>query len=137
MDGAHNPDGVRAFIASVRQLAYGKHCSLIFGASSDKAVDEMTGMIADSGLFDRIAVVEYEGTRSAPTDTLLGMLKKYTAMGSSFTVTAYESVKEALDTEKKLIGDDGFLFIAGSLYLVGECRALVTAGGEKQDDRFW
>ena len=75
LDGAHNEDGIEAFLTSVsaanteQEKAAGKRL-LLFGVVADKQYDKMIGRIAASQLFSHIAVTVLASDRSASIDKL-------------------------------------------------------------------
>ena len=149
LDGAHNPDGIAAFLDSAEKIAVpeGRKRILIFGGSGDKALTEMLSLIVNSRLFDRVVFVPLSSSRSADThmlretfDRLKGKIaadhegiagdcegavlcKEYTP-----ETREYQSAAQALTCERAFLGQGDLLFIAGSLYLAGECRALLGSG---------
>lgn len=125
VDGAHNEDGIRAFLESVRQDGCRGHRNLIFGAVSDKAYTKIIRQITESSLFLSIAVVDMDNARALSSDELK---RTFEAYGAAETVvyadagTAYE----ALLKEKK---EQDFIYIAGSLYLAGELKGYLRMRG--------
>ncbi len=125
VDGAHNEDGIRAFLETVAGDGVPRR-SLLFGAVRDKDCERMTGELAESGLFDRIAVARLRTERgNAPEDLarLFGRFPKCRAC-------AYGSVEEAFRalSEERKPGER--IYAAGSLYLAGEMKELAMREGE-------
>ena len=116
VDGAHNEDGIRAFVESVAA----NHCSgkrhLIFGAVKDKEYDKMADDIVRSDLFDSIDVVSIDNTRAVDA-TSLAKLFRERGFGE---VGVYDSVSKAYKEVKNRVRKDDVIYIAGSLYLAGE-----------------
>lgn len=120
IDGAHNEDGIKAFLETV---AADGACArvLLYSAVSDKDIEKVTSLIAESGLFDSI----YVGVLSSYRKAELSRLKECFA-GFKGAIFFFESVEEALG---KMMVDkalDVKAYAAGSLYLVGEIKALVS-----------
>lgn len=126
LDGAHNEDGIEAFLASVaaakddEKTASGRSF-LLFGVVADKQYEQMIGQIAASGLFSHIAVTTLSSDRSASIDKLRAAWQPYENTSCSF----YESVREAFLEMRSLQGKEDTLYIAGSLYLAGQIKTIV------------
>ena len=71
LDGAHNVDGIRAFLNSVREDDCKGRRTLIFSAVSDKEYSKMLQMILETGLFAEVLVTEVSGERGVPAQELL------------------------------------------------------------------
>jgi len=117
-DGAHNEDGVRAFIDSVREDGLVNGRFLLFGAVADKDIRHMAARIVRAGLFDRIAVVRLKTGRAADTDELAESFDECGFRDYELYENAGEALR-ALMNERK---EDERIYIAGSLYLVGEIK---------------
>lgn len=120
VDGAHNGDGIRAFLETVSRDGCVKTRHLLFGVVQDKDFHHMIKEIADSGLFADIAVVRLKSARTADMKQLRDTFSK-----TGQDIVCYETVKAAFEAmlSKKQEGER--LYIAGSLYLVGEIKELV------------
>lgn len=121
VDGAHNEDGIRAFLETVAQDGCSGGRRLVFGVVADKAYDDMIAEIADSRLFDEVWAVQLAGSRALPVATIAETFRKHMTK----SVLIFESVKDAYKalTEGKREGRRSY--IAGSLYLVGEIKELL------------
>ena len=134
VDGAHNEDGIRAFLESVAQDGLSARDefvgqdvktrmgrSLLFGAVKDKDCESMVGRLAESGLFDRIAVTCLRTERGVPPKTLEQLFARY----PHCTVRLYGGVREALISLLSDRQPGERIYAAGSLYLAGEIKELV------------
>ncbi|MCR5278709.1 MAG: bifunctional folylpolyglutamate synthase/dihydrofolate synthase [Lachnospiraceae bacterium] len=121
LDGAHNEDGVKAFLASAGAILKDSKGSLLFSMVSDKQVETVGTMIADSGLFDRIYIGSLDTPRFAGTSRLTRVFEPY----GQISVVSFASVKEAFERMESERGDR-IGFVAGSLYLVGEVKAFLS-----------
>lgn len=123
VDGAHNEDGIRAFLDSVAQDGLKGGRKLLFGAVQDKDYRRMIKDIADSGLFEEISVVQISSPRAVKAAILKSTFEE--ALGKP--VEIYDTAKEAylILTGGQKQGER--IYVAGSLYLIGEIGAL-TAG---------
>lgn len=116
LDGAHNPAGARALAAYMDRFYDPARVWLIYGAMRDKAVAEMTAL-----LFPRAAhviVTAPEQARAARPEAVREL-----ADHDSMRVAA--SVREALEMARAA-GPEDAIFVTGSLFLVGEARALLA-----------
>ena len=132
VDGAHNEDGVRAFLESVAADGHegGRH--LLFAAAADKDYPAMLRRIVDSGLFERLCIASMENHRRAAPDLLEQALADCPGFGgSALQITRYGTVPEALRDmlAKRESRETCRIYIAGSLYLVGEVKAALGQGG--------
>ena len=119
-DGAHNPDGIRAFLESVAGDGAAQRY-LFFGVVKDKDYTEMVKELTDSRLFTEISVVQIQSGRAISAQSIAETLKTYTERN----IGEYHSVEEALEAAEKLAGENTRVYFAGSLYLVGEIKALL------------
>ena len=126
LDGAHNEDGIEAFLTSVsavnteQEKVAGKRL-LLFGVVADKQYDKMIGRIAASQLFSHIAVTVLASDRSASIDKLKVAWAQYKTADCSF----HESAEEAFHYIQSIQKEADTIYIAGSLYLVGQIKTLV------------
>jgi dihydrofolate synthase/folylpolyglutamate synthase len=112
IDGAHNPAGTRALAAYIRRFYEERRVWIVYGALRDKAVAEMTSVLFP--LADRVILTAPANLRAmAPEDIK--------APGARVT----HSIAEAIEMLCDAAADDA-VFIAGSLYLAGEARALLV-----------
>ncbi|MDE6015637.1 MAG: bifunctional folylpolyglutamate synthase/dihydrofolate synthase [Acetatifactor sp.] len=122
VDGAHNEDGIRAFLDTVSEdgcAADGRRRILLFSVVQDKDYRSMIRQVLDSELFDRIFVAHMETGRAAALDSLRALWETE-ERGNAETVFC-EDVHTAL---KSVLAEQGEarVYIAGSLYLVGEIK---------------
>lgn len=120
VDGAHNEDGIRAFLETVATDGCDGR-KLLFSVVSDKDYESMVAKLVGSGLFREIAIAHMKGKRAASLACLREIMRRYP--GCAYTL--YEDVGTAL--RELVAGRDGMrVYIAGSLYLVGEIKELVN-----------
>ncbi len=121
VDGAHNVDGIRAFLETVAADGHDGGRTLLFSAVKDKDYEHMAKQIADSGLFGRVAVVHMQGTRALNT----GHLKASFAECDICEPEAFDTVENALSVLLRERRAGERIYIAGSLYLAGEVKELL------------
>ncbi|MCD7806050.1 MAG: bifunctional folylpolyglutamate synthase/dihydrofolate synthase [Lachnospiraceae bacterium] len=126
VDGAHNVDGIQAFIASVAMDQCEGRRTLIFSASSDKDYPQMLKLLSDSGLFSRLILTPMRNKRGAGKDLL-------TQAAALCTDAAWmetgESLPEVLARTIGKIPDGDRVYLAGSLYFVGEAKEYLSERG--------
>jgi dihydrofolate synthase/folylpolyglutamate synthase len=120
LDGAHNADGIREFIRTVCSVQERRKVSLLFSAVVEKEYEKMIRTICEHVNPTSIVVTQVGGARVVPAQELAEDFRKYT----SAPVIAKESVADAFDEALARRGDS-MLFCAGSLYLVGELKAII------------
>lgn len=129
IDGAHNPDGIRAFLESVRQITgtdalRGKanRRILLFACASNKDYTQELEMIGRSGLFTDIAAVPMNSSRALGMDIL-----RRTVIGHASGIRFHEAASSEDAVNRFIRGkkSDTEVFAAGSLYFAGELRELL------------
>lgn len=121
VDGAHNGDGIRAFLESVSLDGVRGDRSLLFSVVRDKDCEKMVEELVGSGLFSRIAVTHMQTGRALELDRLREVFDRYP--GCRYRI--YDNVTAALGELLHSRGTDGRVYIAGSLYLAGEIKELL------------
>jgi dihydrofolate synthase/folylpolyglutamate synthase len=120
LDVAHNPAGAWALRAGLRGILEGpgpRPRILIFSCLKDKPVAEMAQILFP--LFERVIVAPIHAARAAAVEDLLAA-----ARATGTAATAAETVREALRVaEENAAG--GVVVVSGSVYLVGEARAML------------
>ncbi len=122
VDGAHNADGVRAFLETVSEDGFEGKRSLMFSVVSDKDYAQMLRNIAESGLFDKVYLAHMGNYRA----TSLEEMKRNLPEAYFGQVSLYESVREAFDAVRRDKQEEERVYIVGSLYLVGEIKEYVN-----------
>jgi len=111
LDGAHNPAGTRALANYIRRFYKGRRIWIVYGVMRDKAVAEMAEMLFP--LAHCVIVTAPANSRAMPPESI-------PAPGAVITHTVAEAVALLGRAEP---GDA--IFITGSLFVVGEARALL------------
>jgi dihydrofolate synthase / folylpolyglutamate synthase len=112
LDGAHNPAGMRALVAYIRRFYAGRRRWIVYGALRDKAVAEMASLLFS--VADHVILTAPSNTRAMPPEDI-------PAKGARLTHSIAEAVALLSDA-----APEDVIFITGSLYLVGEARALLV-----------
>ncbi len=119
-DGAHNGDGVQAFLETVSQDGCLIDRHLLFGVVDDKDYAHMIEEIVTSGLFTDISVVQLESERAVEVEVLQNMFDC-----AGININSYRCVKEAFKALLSHKKSGERIYIAGSLYLIGEIKELL------------
>ena len=122
MDGAHNPDGARALRKALNKYYPNQPVQFVFGMMGDK---DMSGVIKELiTKKDTVHAVRVSnGSRAATAETLAGLAGS-NATAESDLLTAYNKAVAAAGTA-------GLVCVCGSLYLVGEFKALMQQEKEQ------
>jgi dihydrofolate synthase/folylpolyglutamate synthase len=118
LDSAHNPEGISCLVNQFNKEKNNYNIkSLLFGAMSDKNIDEMLLLVKDS--FDKIYFFGINYERAASISLLSERAEK---RGIKFFVVnnLEEFIKEQISGTK-----DSCLVIAGSMYLLGEIKSIL------------
>lgn len=122
LDVAHNPAGAWALRAGLRDLLpEGKPKVLIFSCLRDKPLKEMAQILFP--LFDRVILAPIHSARATTSADLLSA-----AVATGTPAVVAETVKGALSLATEHSAG-GIIVVSGSVYLVGEARSLLLAGG--------
>lgn len=117
LDGAHNPDGIRALAGTVRQVLAGRPVRLLFGVLGDKDAGPMIAALAE--LAAEVHLVRPRDARGRDPRELVGLL--------DFPVQIHASIGAALDLLSG--GTGGPVLVTGSLTVVGEARDWLVEHG--------
>ena len=128
LDGAHNEDGIEAFLAAVGKIPCRGERKLLFGVVADKQYEKMIRRIAESGLFTEAAVTTLSSGRSASLAELSKLWRQY-----KLPCHFYEDVEEAYEGLLADRKEADVIYVAGSLYLTGQIKSLKR---RTPDDRF-
>lgn len=128
IDGAHNEDGIEAFVYSLQNTVDLERCMLIFSAVSDKQYDKMIETLCGLDMVTEFVLTHIPNERGAELDKLVKAFQAHTQKA----VCAYEKIEDAisycLDKKKRTASE---LYIVGSLYLAGAVRSYLEAGREQ------
>ncbi len=127
LDGAHNEDGIGAFLESVAADGWDGKRTLIFSAVRDKTYREMLHKLASSGYFHKIVLAAMHSKRGASLRELEEGLAGVEGLGSDkFPLALCGDVKSAVNVSLARQKQDERIYIAGSLYLVGEVKEILA-----------
>ena len=117
LDGAHNIDGIDAFLETAERDDCSGRRLLLFSAVQDKQYRKMLEHLASSKLFDRIYLTEITNARGLSRQELQEALS-----GCGEAVLDFPDAVAALEALMKEKAPTDRVYIAGSLYLVGEIK---------------
>ena len=120
LDGAHNQDGIRAFLQTAKELTTENSCILLFGAVRDKNYRQMIGELMEGLPCRQVVTTPLQTPRSLTKAELCEAFEKYTHSN----ITICENTKEAFQQALRLKEEKEILFCVGSLYLAGEIKMI-------------
>ncbi len=120
VDGAHNEDGIKAFLESVASAPGEQRKVLLFSAVSDKEYEDMISLVEASGLFEAYVIAGIADERGLSGEQIRSCFKQCDSKDIHLCKSVQEAYQKAL-----MLKRDGVLYIAGSLYLAGEIKALL------------
>ncbi|HKW57197.1 MAG TPA: folylpolyglutamate synthase/dihydrofolate synthase family protein [Candidatus Acidoferrum sp.] len=115
LDGAHNPAAARELATFWVENFAGRRLWLIFGALRDKAVDEIAGVLFPPAV--EVILVQPSTTRAIS----VAQLAEMTGHHARHFQTIVEP-EDALEFALERADARDVIFVAGSLYLVGQLR---------------
>ena len=120
LDGAHNPAGAAALREYLDEYVGGP-VTLVFGAMKDKKLDEIAELLFPKAA--QLIITAPQSLRAAEPEHLSKL-----AMGhlSHSNIHVAVSAEVALRKAKEVTQDGGLICITGSLYLVGEVKAVLN-----------
>jgi len=126
-DGAHNENGMTAFLDSVNAIPCKGKRILCFSAVNDKDYKKMVELLYKSHLFSSVVAVEMEEERGIHVDELQSIFSHYNWNEISYIKGTTKGLNYALAKKNS----DDFVFIVGSLYLIGLIKK--TIRGNRND----
>jgi len=122
IDGAHNPHGMEALVASLDEEFTSIDWVAVVGAMQDKDLS-MFELLDDQ--VEHVVCTTQASDRAVPAEELAAQLRP----AMSATIHAEPEPITALGVARELVGETGGVVVTGSLYLVGDLRRdLGTAG---------
>jgi len=120
-DGAHNIGGAKALAEFISEYEE-RPITMVFGAMNDKSVAEILATL--SPLADKIVVTEPSNSRSFTYEELLEQMPVGFSKEQTF---AADSVLNAIEIAESIAQSDGIILVTGSLYLVGDVKAILRS----------
>ncbi|HKY48671.1 MAG TPA: cyanophycin synthetase, partial [Acidimicrobiia bacterium] len=126
IDGAHNPQGMRALASALAEEFAAQKWVLVMSAMKDKDLTQMIPPL--SGRVRSAIATETGSIRSQSADHLAANLASILEVPAS----SEPDPEAALARARALAGPDGAVLVTGSLYLVGALRSLLMTGKKAQ-----
>lgn len=121
LDGGHNPDGIEAFLEAVGSMPKKGKRVLLFSVVSDKQYDAMIELLAESHFFEKIYIGKINSARALRTEDIKKTFEKHNC-----EVLVAEDIQKAYEEAKNSLLENEELFVVGSLYLVGQIKAMYS-----------
>lgn len=112
-DGAHNPQGMHALAAALREEFPQTQWVAVLGAMADKDIPEMLGHL--TGLVQEVHAAAADSPRALDADSMAGLVREHLDVDSTAHPSVAAAVAAAMAT-----GDP--ILITGSIYVVAEAR---------------
>ena len=127
VDGAHNIDGIKAFLESAEQINCDGKKLLLFGVVSDKQYQEIIRMLLQSRQFEGIYAAVMETSRSVSVSELKTSFEdaKEELGIIGLPIKYYSDVQDAVTDIITMRKSGDMVFAAGSLYLAGQIKSFV------------
>ncbi len=116
LDGAHNPAGAQALARHIRRFYANRRVWLIYGAMRDKAISEAASILFPTAY--RVILTAPNHPRAVRPEALRDLVDHPRLDAAPSLVDALRMLDQA--------SQEDAVFITGSLFLVGEARALLT-----------
>ncbi len=120
IDGGHNPQGVEAAIDSIQKHLPDRRIVFLLGIMADKDVPHMLNQIAP--LAQSVITVTPDNPRAMPADELAERVRAF-----GVEAVSCDSIQAGLDAAFASAGTGGVVCALGSLYMLGDIRALISA----------
>lgn len=118
LDGAHNAAGAEALAEFLASQASRRRAVLLFGLTKDKEAQGIVGPLAER--VDAVVVTRARVERAAEPEDVARSFRDLVKR-----VEVVRDPAEALERARLLALPDGYVLVAGSLYLVGEVLGLI------------
>ena len=117
IDGAHNPDSVRALMRSIGAHVPYDSMVVIFGCAEDKDID---GLLREISLgADKVVFTRARGNQRACMPEELA--RRFSEVSGRMSQTA-DTLAEALETAEQAVTRDDIICVTGSFVLAGEVK---------------
>ena len=116
LDGAHNPAGAAALASYIREFHSQRPVWLVYGAMRDKAVEEVVEQLFP--LAAKLIATAPDFARALRPQAILELSAQREAIAANSVTAAIELARHA--------PANAAVFFTGSLFLVGEARAILT-----------
>ncbi len=115
LDCAHNPDGARKLVATLRNGFRYSRCLLVLGLMRDKPHAEMLDIL--SPIADHLILVRPSQERSADPKDIRNLLKNWQK-----PIDIEEQIPYALEIARKIAMPNDLICVTGSIFTVSEAK---------------
>lgn len=119
IDGAHNPNGIEAFVDNINTYFPGQKINLYFGMLADKDIDLALKYLMP--ITDTVHTLTPESDRALPADKMAALIHREYGKAVNF----YDSIEAAVDSLDMTVKDRINVFV-GSLYMIGVARGYIV-----------
>lgn len=125
IDGAHNPEGIKSLVDTIKTHLSGKKVHIIFSALKDKKLDNMISQLEE--VADSLTFTSFDFPRAASSKDL------HKSSSASDSICVIGNWKEAIEMcKKQLYGrENEVLLITGSLYFISNVRHYILSTKNK------
>jgi dihydrofolate synthase/folylpolyglutamate synthase len=116
LDGAHNPDGARALVGTIKLLYPGQRVDMLVGILENKSYGEMVAIFSE--IAATVIVTGIPGFKAVPCPELAAIFTSY-----GIAAISEPDSHEALT--RLMASSNTVAVAAGSLYLMGELRSIL------------
>lgn len=119
LDGAHNPAGAAALADSLRHDQAGRRIILVLGVMADKELDGLLQQLLP--MAEVVITVAPDQERALSAEQLAAQ-----CVANGHSAHAAGTVEQGIFRAQDLAGAGDLIVVAGSLFTVGEARAMLT-----------
>ncbi len=123
LDGAHNPESIRALTKTISSYMQYDSLVVVFGCSSDK--DSATMLRTIATVADKVIFTRAAGTSRAASPAELARKYHEVSGGKMFQVA--RDLNDAMELALRAVAREDVLCVTGSFYLVGETKKWLAA----------
>lgn len=124
LDGAHNPSAAQTLLSYLKEFVR-VPVTLVFGAMRDKNLVEMAAILFPAAA--QVVLTQADNPRGASAEELAELA----AATGAPNIFVTRSVNEALVKANEVTSSAGLICITGSLYLLGEAKAILNASASR------
>lgn len=128
LDGAHNPAGMLAMVASLPAELAGRRPVAVVSVLGDKDAGAMVGALR--GVVSEVVATRSSHARAVPAAALAARARE-----AGLRARAVDEPAAALQEARALAGAGGAVLVAGSLYLLADLRQRIVAGSRESPAR--
>lgn len=119
IDGAHNEDGALSLAKAIDKNFKYRNLTLLIGMLEDKDIDSVLDILIPK--FNKVITTTPDNPRAIDSSKLKGKILRYTD-----NVVDKKDIEEALNYTLESSNDNDVIISAGSLYMIGSIRRLMT-----------